>query len=562
MLKFARYPVASLLIIGLITLAALAAVSGLYTLWMTTVLSGDAKAVNLSGSLRMQSYRIAYLLEQDAPQERIASLLETFEERLTSAALKGQIPSDHSDLTAAFTTVEQRFEQMHTAAIETPEVYLQEVDAFVEDIDTMVAQLESWSENKVQNLREQQILITLLSLLAAILFAIIINRRVVLPLQRLIRTVHRIGRGDRTARVDYQGRDEFGRLASTLNRMADEIAQVHGSLESTIQEQTAELSRNNRILEFLFTLSQRLSTEKPDIAALKQQSVDELRLICPEHAINWHQQMYETSPRGYVVRCDADQSYLICEQRNGLTAWQKQLLQTVSDLFDNAISRMGAYDHENRIALLNERSSIARELHDSLAQQLSYLKIQVVRLVKLRERQADEETLNSIIDELRDGLNSSYRKLRELLVTFRSQLDEPGLLPSVKAAIDDINRMSPNCQIHLYIEDNWPETLTPSQEIHCMHVIREAITNVVKHAKAENAVVSMKRLPSNALQVTINDDGIGFGETLTKPMHYGLDIMAERAVRIGGNIDYKNLNHGGAGVTLTFPLNASEEDRL
>jgi nitrate/nitrite-specific signal transduction histidine kinase len=159
--------------------------------------------------------------------------------------------------------------------------------------------------------------------------------------------------------------------------------------------------------------------------------------------------------------------------------------------------------------------------------------------------------LDSIVNELREGLNSSYRKLRELLVTFRGHSDEPGLIPSVKAAADEINRISQNTKIHLYIDDQWPEDLSPSQEIHCLHVIREALTNVVKHANAENAVVSLK-VVGDELEIKINDDGIGFNATPEKPMHYGLEIMNERAERIQGRFTYETLNLGGAGVTLTF----------
>ena len=174
-----------------------------------------------------------------------------------------------------------------------------------------------------------------------------------------------------------------------------------------------------------------------------------------------------------------------------------------------------------------------------------------------------DETLNAIVDELREGLNSSYRKLRELLVTFRSHSDEPGLIPSVKVAADEINRISQNTKIHLYIDDNWPEDLSPSQEIHCLHVIREALTNVIKHAQAENAVVSLKVKDQEQLEIKINDDGIGFDESPEKPMHYGLTIMHERAQRIAGTIEYQRLNYGGAGVTLTFkPKYKNEEEIL
>ncbi len=563
MLKLTRYPVAFSLILGLFLLAAMSLLANLFTLWTTSILSGDAKAVNVSGSLRMQSFKIAYAIERQTPEAEVIPLLETFEERLSSSALKDQIPENHTELNNLFTSIELQFRQMREDALNDPDQYQTQVQRFVNDIDTMVVLLETWSENKVNKLRQQQIFITLITLFSALLFALVIYKRVIMPLQTLNRAVLTIGQGDHLSRANYQGEDEFGDLAKTLNFMANEVADIHQSLETKIAEQTLALSRNNQVLEFLFNLSKQLSTEKPDIKMLKVQTLSDLQKICQDKNIEWHDKFHTHQVNDYFIVCvEADQSCLVCTDKHALEDWQKRIVMTVSDLFDNAMNRMGANEQRNRIDLLNERSSIARELHDSLAQQLSYLKIQVVRLVKLRERDADEEALNTIIAELREGLNTSYRKLRELLVTFRSHLDEPGLLPSVKTAADEINRISPNTQVHLYIDDHWPTELTPNQEIHCLHVIREALTNVIKHAQAKNVEIALKVLPDERLEIKINDDGIGFNDRLDKPMHYGLDIMSERAARIGGNISYQNLDHTGAGITLIFPRKTEQETTL
>jgi len=552
MTKLSRYPIASALILALTLVAALSVLASFYTLWMTSVLSGDASAVNLSGSLRMQSYRLAYAIERQATTEELDQLLQEFEERLTSPLLKGHIPSSEVELSSLFKEIESHFQIMKTYALTQPDLYVMDVENFVEDIDYLVEQLEGWSESKVDRLRHQQLVINLITLAAASLFMLIIFYRVILPLQRLLHTVLDIRRGKRNARVPFKYNDEFGELSLTFNQMADEIANVQDSLESTIEEQTRELSRNNHILEFLFNLSQSLSTEKPDIKKLKEIVVREMSTLCPQSTLYWTHADRFSDKHQYVVKCNSDRSHLVCRFDLPIEEWQIRSLHTVCDLFDNALNRLGSHKNENRIALLNERSSIARELHDSLAQQLSYLKIQVVRFVKLKERNADDGTLNDIINELRNGLNSSYRKLRELLVTFRAHLDEPGLVPSVKATADELNQISPKTKIHLYIDDNWPTDLSPSEEIHCLHVIREALTNVIKHANAENAVVSMKVRDDKSLEIRINDDGIGFEDRPEKPMHYGLQIMSERAERINGVIEYRTLKFGGAGVCLSF----------
>jgi nitrate/nitrite-specific signal transduction histidine kinase len=525
---------------------------------MTTVLTGDATAVNISGSLRMQSYRIAVAIQRN-DATNVIELLEEFERRLTSPELAGHIPLDQTELSSLFKVIQNHFANMKSYALHEPTRYLTEVSDFVEDIDTLVERLEHWSESKIKRLKQQQIVISLLTLLTASLFALIISYRVVTPLKSLMGTVIDIGRGTRSARATYLRSDEFGELSHTLNDMASEIEEVHFSLESKIQEQTKELSRNNQILEFLFNLSQSLGVDRPKIESIKQDTSEKLMRLFPEFNIYWATQDTFTTDTQYVAKCSSDRSHLVCQHEQALDEWQSRVLITVVDLFDNAINRMGTFKNENRIALLNERSSIARELHDSLAQQLSYLKIQVVRWIKLKERGADDETLDAIVNELREGLNSSYRKLRELLVTFRGHSEEPGLIPSVNAAADEINRISQNTKIHLYIDDKWPEDLSPSQEIHCLHVIREALTNVIKHAQAENAVVSMQVL-DNELQIKINDDGIGFGDAPEKPMHYGLEIMNERAERINGRVTYQTLNYGGAGVTLTFQPQLTGEE--
>ncbi len=560
MLKITRYPIAISLTLGLILVALLSILASLYSIWMTTVLSGDASAVNVSGSLRMQSYRIAFAISQDAPTTDRQALLAEFEQRLTSPQLKGHIPSTEPELNQLFSRIESHFLTMKDNALHQPTTYLNDVADFVADIDRLVASLEKWSEGKVKRLRQQQVVINGLTLFAASLFTLIIFFRVVSPLQALMRTVVNISQGDRSARANYDRADEFGELTTTFNQMADEIADVHNSLESTIHEQTQELSRNNQILEFLFNLSQALSIERPDIAQLKHRTIDDLSALCQPSDIYWTAKDTFTDEHQYVVKCTSDRTHLVCRYADNLPDWQIRILNTVGDMFDNANNRLGSQAKENRIALLNERSSIARELHDSLAQQLSYLKIQIVRWIKLRERKADDATLDTIVNELREGLNSSYRKLRELLVTFRAHSDEPGLIPSVKAAADEINRISQQTKVHLYIDEQWPQDLSPSQEIHCLHVIREALTNVIKHAQAENAVVSLKIRDDGDLEIKINDDGIGFDADLEKPMHYGLKIMRERAERIAGKIQYQRLSYGGAGVTLSFKPDYIKEE--
>src|SRR5690625_2362140 len=111
---------------------------------------------------------------------------------------------------------------------------------------------------------------------------------------------------------------------------------------------------------------------------------------------------------------------LVCRTPVGTTLddWQQQLIESVADQLALALSLQAEEDNARRLTLVHERTVIARELHDSLAQALSYLKIQVTRLNRALAKD-DKATLQDVSNELQEGLNSAYRQLRELLTTFR-----------------------------------------------------------------------------------------------------------------------------------------------
>src|SRR5690606_13775128 len=113
-----------------------------------------------------------------------------------------------------------------------------------------------------------------------------------------------------------------------------------------------------------------------------------------------------------------------------------RLLQTLADQLATAIYIKRQMQESQQLSLLEERTIIARELHDSLAQSLSYLKMQVSRLQRMQEKEAASDRQQNIVTEIRTGVNSAYRQLRELLTTFRLQLDKPGL----RSALDETVR--------------------------------------------------------------------------------------------------------------------------
>lgn len=230
-----------------------------------------------------------------------------------------------------------------------------------------------------------------------------------------------------------------------------------------------------------------------------------------------------------------------------LESHEVQLLELTSKLLEMVIGYNERDREGRRLALLEERAAIARELHDSLAQSLSFMKIQISRLQSSAQKEHREE----VVVELRQGLDNAYRELRELLATFRVHLDVRGLGVALQFAVDEFSQRS-NLLISL---DNQLDNcrLNVNEEFHILHIIRESLSNIVRHADAKNVMVSLVSCKlDDSVVITIDDDGIGYQPLADGQGHYGHIIMKERAYSLGGTIEVSDRRTGGTRVRLVF----------
>src|SRR5690606_26821436 len=212
-----------------------------------------------------------------------------------------------------------------------------------------------------------------------------------------------------------------------------------------------------------------------------------------------------------------------------LARWQQQLLASVADQLALALSLKSEEQQVRRLALMQERTVIARELHDSLAQALSYLKIQVTRLNKATQKE-DKATIADVSAELKQGLDAAYRQLRELLTTFRLKVDGAGLLSALQTTVKQLTEQS-DLQIRLdYQLTNVP--LAPHEEIHLLQIIREASQNAVHHSQGSELKISLQH-SSEGISLAVEDNGVGIPDSAEKLNQYGLAIMQERSKHLG-----------------------------
>lgn len=215
------------------------------------------------------------------------------------------------------------------------------------------------------------------------------------------------------------------------------------------------------------------------------------------------------------------------------------------------VIRFQSHDEEGRrIAILEERAAIGRELHDSLAQSLSYMKIQLARLQSKVGNLTDDNGDKVDLSDLREGLDHAYRGLRELLSTFRAHMDLRGLGYAIQSAIDEFSQRS---SLAITLDNRLVNCrLTVNEEFHILQVVREALSNIVRHSGADKVTILMLLKPNDSVEITIDDNGSGFIPADDKYDHHGQAIMKERAYNLGGTIDVMAIRQGGTRVKLTF----------
>jgi two-component system nitrate/nitrite sensor histidine kinase NarX len=474
---------------------------------------------------------------------------------------------------------------------------LETIGTFVTKIDKLVQLMAQQAENRINLLSSILGVALFLILIVVSITMYVVYTDVLIPLRELLICTENFGRGDLSVRTLHSSDDELGRLGVAFNSMAEDMSRLYHKLEERVTEKTADLERSNRSLELLYhsisriydapvsqntyatlladlervlgigagstcmiengsnkatVLASTLVTGDGDANLCKNKNCDEClnNETMSLRRIGKHGEKQILS----VPLQDLERRYGILQMEipegKILEEWQTQLLDALSRHIGVAIGTAHRAEQNRRLSLLEERGVIARELHDSLAQSLSYMKIQVSRLQTTLSNHSFADDANIILDELREGLNGAYRELRELLTTFRLKIEGDGLVPTLKKTVAEFSSRG---SIPISIETHLAGCqLSANEEIHVMQIVREALANVIYHSKAAHASVTVLHDPQNIISVIIDDDGIGIGSRQSDTHHYGMNIMQERARSLGGTFHVQTRAIGGTRITFSF----------
>ena len=161
------------------------------------------------------------------------------------------------------------------------------------------------------------------------------------------------------------------------------------------------------------------------------------------------------------------------------------------------------------------------------------------------------ETLE-LLQNLKNELNITYSQLRNLITSFRVKLEQPDVLTSVIALIDEFNK---KLRLNIELDYQCPYLVINShQSIHLLQIMREVLNNIYKHAKASKVKISFKFLAEKVVELKISDNGIGLANDWKKEEHYGLTIIKNRVDFLNGFFHIESEKQKGVTICINFKV--------
>ena len=525
----------------------------------------DAEAINISGSLRMQSYRLLYEMQEQP--ESLETNLRRYHISLHSSALlevQNQFFTPNV-LKHSYQNILQRWTNMEKYARQHDvKNYSNQLTDYVADVDYFVFELQRFSEQK-WILGVSVLFFAMWLILLMVSYVIwYTQREVVKPLHLMTKASMQVQmRQFNHIPLDTTKQNELGTLARIFTQMSTELGQLYSRLEETVNEKTQKLRQTNRSLTTLYQSSQILNANTINDKVLSQVldhilvsenlKYIKVEVMGAEHwDIAFGTQDLDCSLQTETLSVD-NEEFGVLSWQAGLPCPDPRMMQNLAQMLGRALYFQKSLRQQEQLLLMEERSIIARELHDSLAQVLSFLQIQLTLLKHNLKKEGDSSKEQSlvIIRDFEQALSSGYAQLRELLATFRLTIQEANLQLALEQVIDSLRsqttmQMNVNCQLP-------SQSLNPQQLVHVLQIVREATTNAIKHSQGTAIEISAKINAEGEYEILVEDNGIGIQNLEEPEGHYGLNIMTERSRQLNAEFNIIRRKQGGTQVKITLP---------
>ncbi len=235
-----------------------------------------------------------------------------------------------------------------------------------------------------------------------------------------------------------------------------------------------------------------------------------------------------------------------------------RLLYTVGDLVGMAIERARLFERSQRMGAVEERSRLARELHDTLAQGLTAVALQLESADCMLEEEDSREQVQQIVRKALELTRTNLEETRRVVQDLRAApLDGRSLADALAALTAEANGQSQGAVSVTFLQAGESRPLPVRIETGVYRMAQEALTNALRHANAHSITIRLETVP-HRLKLHVEDDGQGFDPETVQLGHYGLVGMNERAKLLGGHLRLHSCSGSGTCVDVTIPLEDAE----
>lgn len=488
--------------------------------------------------------------------------------------------------------------------------------AVILHIDTLVAAIESHLSRWTALLHLVQVAMMALAVLGSAVLLYTGHLFVLEPVRQLRRAAERIQGGELGARVPRLASNEFGTLATGFNSMAEHLQSMYRNLETRVAEKTSELEEKRERLETLYNVTT-LTAKATTLDALATGFARHVRRVARADgvALRWSD---ETNQRYLLLASEglptamteaeqcikADDCF--CGSRSAapgvrvmpihatqpasmhhchlagfatavsipilqherlmgeldlffhnqfeLSQPERSLLEALTAHLAAAMENLRLNALEKEAAVSQERALLARELHDSIAQSLAFLKIQV-HLLRETLADGDIHQVHQVVGEIDVGVRECYSDVRELLVHFRTRANAEDIEPALLTTLRKFEHQSGVATTLRMSGEGMP--LAPDVQLQVLHIVQEALSNVRKHSQATQVWLDVQQQPRWRFEIRDDGDGFAVGAGPPDETHVGMRIMSERAERIGATLEV--ISKPGRGATIVLTLAAPSQ---
>ena len=445
---------------------------------------------------------------------------------------------------------------------------------------------------------------------------------VIRPTERLGEAMKKVMQGELNARVHLSGSAEFEAIGRGFNRMVSRLQDLVENLEAKVKEKTEAVEVQNRNLSQLYEMTTFLG-QQHTVDELCEGFTTKLMGYakndgCAVYLINRRRKHVELAassdlpsdvfsalslnpisvdsiesvfksdmPLRITVDMPADflpklrfegmsgyKTAYVFHIRNGLKdigffvlyfKTMEKLPTQSYRLYENfgthlgvAIDNVRLIERDQQYAVIQERTLMAQGLHDSIAQSLSFLNLQV-QLLETGLKNKEQGLVDETVSLIKTGVMECYEDVRELLLNFRERLHKESFAEGIATVIERFEAQT-KLKVRLVTRGEGQE-LTDKQKLQVIFIMQEALANVRKHSKATQVQVDIRN--ADDFELLVSDNGIGIDENILKARskrHVGLNIMRERASRIGAIVSVESAEAGpyrsGTTVRLVIPQEA------